>query len=326
MTASITGVLLSMAVALTAPADVPAEGEVAEEQPAEEAPSEQAPPEQAPAEDPPPAAPAGYEATVHLLNGSLLHGRVVAEDLTTLTIVLEDMAAGSIQVDKSGVSSVVLGSALTPIAPVPPEPPQATVEPAQAVPTPAETGRSVGFGFNFGAGFGYGDTTNVLPGENPDPDKHFDIELPGFELRLFPDDGFSLDFLFKIGNSAALNPGTGYGWYYSNETDVMLMSLFFHFHLPRTALSADTNAALAIAPGLAFGGARMYGSPWWGQIGTSVRVGVDLTSSDGAFGFGIYARPGFSILHFPGYSEVAKAAEVLAELTWSWYLPRAPGH
>ena len=81
----------------------------------------------------------------------------------------------------------------------------------------------------------------------------------------------------------------------------------------------------AVAPGVVLGGARWYGSPWWGQIGASMRVGADFTSADGVMGFGVYARPGISMLVFDGYSEPSRAGEILAEFTWTWYAPRAPG-
>lgn len=315
MTPVLTCGLLSVALLVGAPA-----GDPAEEAPAEEAPAEEAP-----------AEPAGYDATLTLLNGSVLRGRVIDENLETLVIQLEGMATAPIEVARSTVASVTLGS-----APPPPPPSQVVVvEPARheappEIVTPAQTGRGIGLGLNFGLGVGFGDTTNLLPQENAenfDNDRHFDIELPGFELRIFPSDRFSLDFLFKLGSAAALQNASGYGgWYYmSNQMEVAMMALYFHVHAPTQTLSQDTGANFSIAPGIVFGGARAYGYAWWEQIGGSLRVGMDLTSADGVFGMGIYARPGFALLHFDGYSEPGKAAEILLELTWTWYLPRAPG-
>ncbi len=327
MTPMMTCGLLSVALLVGAPAeDPPAEEAPAEEAPAEEAPAEEAPTEEAPAAD------AGYDATLTLINGSVLRGRVIDENLTVIVIELEGVAAAPIEVARSTVQSVALGAAA-----VPPLPPQVVViePPVEAPPeivTPAETGRGIGFGLNFGLGLGFGDTTNAIPqdpyGEiNTSTERHFDLELPGLELRIFPEDRFSLDLLFKFGNAAALrNESGGYGgWYYMvNQMDVVLMAVYFHLHGPSGAWSKDANGNFAIAPGIVFGGAQAYGSPWWGQVGTSVRVGADITSANGAFGLGIYARPGFHVLNFVGYSEPGKAAEVMLEITWTWYTPREP--
>jgi hypothetical protein len=325
MTPLLTAGLLSVSLVLTAPADDPTAEQPVEEQPTAEEGAAEAAPEGEPAA---PAEPVGYEATVELTNGSVLRGRIVDESLEGITIVLEGMTAAPVVVARSSIARVLMGAdaEIAPPATVVVEAPVVAEAPAEPPPTPAEVGRGIGFGFNFGLGLGYGDTTNLVPDTEGGSGAHFDIELPGFELRLFPDDRFSLDFLFKFGSAAALQGPSNYGWYYGvNEIEVMLFSLYFHFHTPSKALGENSAVNLAIAPGVALGGARWYGSPWWGQIGASMRIGADFTSADGVMGFGVYARPGISMLVFDGYSEPSNAAEVLLEFTWTWYTPRAPG-
>jgi len=316
MTSLLTCSVMSVAILLTAPADEPAEDQPTAEEAVE-------------AEPVAPAEPVGYEATLQLSNGSVLRGRVVDENLDRIVIQLAGMSTAPVEVARSSIASILMGAD----ADVTPPPPvvvaaapveQASTEPP---PTPAEVGRGIGFGLNFGIGLGFGDTTNLVPDTYGDPRRHLDIELPGFELRLFPDDRFSLDFLFKFGNSGALQGASPYGYFYgmTNEMEVMLFSLYFHFHTPSKALNENSAVNFAVAPGLVLGGARLYGQPWWGQVGASIRICADFTSADGVFGFGAYVRPGISELRFDGYSEPSKAGEILAEFTWSWYAPRAPG-
>jgi len=59
------------------------------------------------------------------------------------------------------------------------------------------------FGINVGFGGGQDTTLNYTPHFFGGVDKHgshFDLELPGFELRLYPTDHFSFDFLWQVGN------------------------------------------------------------------------------------------------------------------------------
>jgi len=277
-----------------------------------------------------PPAPQGYEATLRLTNGSILRGTVVAEDLDSLEIRLSVDQAVPFYVAKGDIESITMGAAPPGPPPAPTPPPvaaQTDPDPLETTPfTPAETGRLIGFGLNFGLGFGHKYTTNAMPAAD-NLDAHFDIEVPGFELRLYPDDNFSLDFLFKIGNATQLQAWLGgdYGWYYGGQAyEFFLMNMYFHIHGPKQDVP-DGAVAMGVAPGIVLGGGTYYGQPLGGQVGFSIRVGPEFSSPDGVFDFGIYFRPGAFIAMYVEDDEGMPGVEGMFEFTWTWNVPRPPG-
>ena len=273
--------------------------------------------------------PQGYEATILLTNGSVLRGMVVAEDLDSLEIRLSVDQAVPFFVAKADIESIVMGDE-------PPTPPPAPTPPPTATPTgrdlmggtpitPADSGRLIGFGFNFGIGFGHQYTTNAIP-DLENPDAHFDIELPGFELRLYPDENFSIVFLFKVGNATYLQSwlGGSYGSYYGSQSyEFFLMNMYFHIHGPKYEAPGGA-VAFGIAPGIVLGGGTYYEQPLGGQIGFSIRVGPEFSSPDGVVDFGIYFRPGAFVAKYEGDDEGMPGVEAIFEFTWTWNIPRPP--
>jgi len=123
----------------------------------------------------------------------------------------------------------------------------------------------------------------------------------GFEFRLHPSDGFSLDFNFDISTPASSNGLMGE------------FKVFAHFH---TDPYADKYPAVA---------------PYIGVIGTSagagiaagryaaflagVRLGGEVHSPNHDFAFGIYGRPGIMV------GEGGFGFSGVLELTWIVYPP-----
>ena len=276
-----------------------------------------------------PAEPQGYEATLRLTNGSVLRGTVVAEDLVSLEIRLSVDQAVPFYVAKADIESIVMGDEppelLTPPTPPPADAPTGP-ELMEGTPIlPSDAGRLIGFGLNFGVGFGHKYTTNAMPGAD-NLDAHFDIELPGFELRLYPEESFSIDFLFKIGNATYLQSwlGSDYGWYYGDTLyEFFLMTMYFHIHSPKQD-TPDGAVAFGVAPGIVFGGGTYLGQPLGGQVGFSIRVGPEFSSPDGVVDMGIYFRPGAFVAMYEGDDEGMPGVEGMFEFTWTWNLPRPP--
>jgi len=242
----------------------------------------------------------GYEAEVHLDNGSVLAGLVVAETLDQL--VLQVGGAEPTTVDKAVVrriESVVQGKVAQPA-------------PRPTVAAPLSEGRFIGLGTNIGVGFGYRDTYNASL-DGFDDEWHDDVELPGLELRLFPTDRFSVDLLWQIGDMTWFREEFG--------AQIGCMMIFAHFYVADGEFT-DGRAGFSVAPGLLF--VSNIDAPEIGAVGLGTRVGVDLTTPDDLFGLGVYARPFFHVTK--DYADVTHGAfEMVFEITWTWYAPRPVG-
>ena len=166
----------------------------------------------------------------------------------------------------------------------------------------AEVGRLLGFGWNFGAGFGHAWSTTAS--SDPGSDAHFDVELPGFEFRIFPANDFSFDFLWRIGNAAWASEE------YSGASPFTMMFLT-HFHKGRHS----------VAPGVIFGS---YKGSSIKMVGFVARLGGEVTNPEKTFGFGVHFRPAVTLTGAPG-SDPQPGLELLCEFNWNFYIPRPAG-
>jgi len=166
----------------------------------------------------------------------------------------------------------------------------------------AEVGRFLGFGWNFGVGFGNALTTTAA--SDPGDDAHLDFELPGFEVRIFPADHFSFDFLWRIGNAA---------WAKDQYPGVKPFTMAFltHFH----------DGRRSVAPGVIFGS---YGGSDVRMVGFVARLGGEVTNPEKTFGFGVHFRPAVTLTGYPG-SDPEPGLELLCEFNWNFYIPRPAG-
>lgn len=167
--------------------------------------------------------------------------------------------------------------------------------------------RLLGLGTNVGIGVGHQYTINASP--KGGFDAHLDIELPGFELRIFPTDEFSIDINLQLGDMAWLAHKGG--------TSFFAMMTLAHFHLFSASAGSNSSVNFAIAPGFFFG-ARPASDD--GMFGGGARIGVDFVDDDEVFGAGLYLRP-----LFYATSEYAgqryENFELLLEFTVSVYIP-----
>lgn len=161
----------------------------------------------------------------------------------------------------------------------------------------SEGGRLLGLGTNLGLGFGHRQTTTAIP-DADEYDAHLDLELPGFEVRLFPADHFSFDFLWRIGNAA---------WAKDRSRSVTMMFLT-HFYSDRRS----------VAPGVIFGQWRDSDVK---IVGFVLRLGGEVTNPEKTFGFGVHFRPAVTLTGYPG-DEPQPGAELMAEFNWTFYIPR----
>jgi len=278
-----------------------------------------------------------YEATIHLIDGSILIGRIVREQDDKIAVTIDGVGVGGepLELIRSSVKTI------TPREPIEstaiPQESNETVQRAETLPeadTPpppeshepvlsSDTGRAVGFGFNFAFGYCEGITANITHDLwSHDKQKSFALEPPGFEVRLFPTDTFSVDFVFKIATVAwALDIEIGG----NRNVGYFLMATYFHFHTEANRGIGKADTAVGIAPGLLFGGADEHGESLFGLVGGAFRFGADFTSRDRVFGFGAYVRPGFTIIDYPTYARTEKGGEIMVEFTWTWYVPRTTG-
>ncbi len=183
--------------------------------------------------------------------------------------------------------------------------------------------RLIGFAMNLGFGAGHLGTYNFTP-EADFTESHFDVELPGFELRLFPAPDFSIDLLWQLGDMA---------WFKSKDfPDSFAGSVFFHIHGPPASIGGSMNIGFAAAPGLSVtiqNGETIeimdfaMGMDAIG-VGAGTRLGVDLTSDSGLFGLGIYLRPGVHATVGAG-GEIVKSHELLFEVNVGLYVLRPAG-
>ena len=165
-----------------------------------------------------------------------------------------------------------------------------------------EIGQFLGFGWNFGLGFGNGMTTNAM--SEPGGDAHFDAEFPGFEFRLYPDDHFSFDFVWRIGNAAwANNEFSGHG--------PVTMEFLPHFH----------NGRKSVATGVVFGGFRGTDVK---IVGFVARLGGETLNPEKTFGFGMHFRPAVTLTGAPGW-DPEPGLELMLEFNWNFYVPRPTG-
>lgn len=271
----------------------------------------------------------GYGAVVHMTNGSVLRGTVVGQDPDCLALVIEGLGDPAVTLQMTDVSAIVqLPAAIAASPATEVAAPHDVV--AHAV-VPASTGRFIGFGFNTSVGFGHKYTTNAMLTDPEHFDGHMDLELPGFELRLFPEgDDFSLDLLFKFGSAAQYSMwSTANGFGSWAGTNVALMNLYFHFW-GAPAHVGDGLVAFSFAPGITFGAGTYYTvMPAGGQIGFSMRIGAEFSNTDRTFGFGVHFRPGafVGVMHEDEvfYQDVMPGAEGMIEFSWTWYVPRPAG-
>ncbi len=267
----------------------------------------------------------GYGAEIHLHNGSILRGTVVDQDAAQLALVIGQPGDPALTLQMADISAIVQ-------LPVTPATITAPVEfPQTGAATPARNGRAVGFGMNMSVGFGHKYTTNTILTDPEHFDGHMDLELPGFEFRIFPEENFSLDLLFKFGQSAQHSAwATSNGFSTWAGTNVVLLNMYFHFYGPRVA-AGDGFAAFSFAPGLILGGGTYYTVvPVGGQVGLSFRLGAEFTDPDQVFGFGVHFRPGvtagaFHEDSFYSQDDVMPGVEGMIEFTWTWFAPRPTG-
>ena len=266
-----------------------------------------------------------YEAEVHLINGSVLRGTVVGQDVSHVALQLDGSQDAALSLQTSDITAIVrLEGAPAPSAVVAPT--DIATEPV----TPAQTGRLMGFGFNTSLGFGHKYTTNALLTDPEHFDGHFDLELPGFEFRIFPEEDFSLDLLFKFGAAAQHSTwvtANGFGSWAG--TNVALMNLYFHFY-GAPVPAGNGLVAFSFAPGLTLGAGTYYTvMPVGGQIGLSIRLGAEFNDADRVFGFGVHFRPGVFVGVFHEdevfSDDVMPGVEGMIEFTWTWYVPRPAG-
>ena len=243
-----------------------------------------------------------YDAIVLLADGNKLVGRVVEEDLSQLVLQIEGTASAPITLDKTQIRRIdaVHSESGTRVV--------AAAEP----PAPKFSGRLLGLGTNLAVGIGYNSTLNVWP-DGDGVDFHDDIELPGLEFRIFPNDRLSIDFLWQIGDMTWLLEHTG--------EEVASMLTFVHFYVADTEI-AEARAGFSVAPGILT--ASNLGDPKIGAFGGGLRLGLDLTSLDDRFGFGAYARPLFYVIR-DVWGDNYGNFELMLELTWTWYVPRPLG-
>lgn len=181
--------------------------------------------------------------------------------------------------------------------------------------------RLLGFGLNFGVGFGAKSNWAVFPGWDDgdfEYDGHLSMEMPGFELRLFPSADVSIDFLWPIGRMVFINEEFGYG---DSGSDFGLMAIMAHFYAEKEDTGDGKLSGFAIAPGMLFGGVPEYDM---GVIGFLCRIGGDVISDDGTFGFGAYFRPAVMASGYEG-GDPEPGLELMAEFTWTFYVPRPDG-
>jgi len=283
-----------------------------------------------------PEEPSGeFEAEVHLTNGSVIVGTVVEQDTESVRVRLRGSASEPLILPVALIASVIHLQEAPAASPVLTEPDAPSVVtkrdaelPIEEVPrTPAEAGRAMGFGFNAGVGLGYDSTVHgALLGEQHDG-LHMDLELPGFEMRLFPVDDFSIDLLFKVGSLAMRHLQEIPGEWYMAEGPFAVMSVYWHFW-GRDHWTGAAWITPSLAPGITVGANGTIGPlPVGMHLGFSMRMGVEVSREDRVFGWGVHLRPGLGTgvipwgiipdeLYQPG-------AELMVEFTWCWYLPRS---
>jgi hypothetical protein len=282
----------------------------------------------------------GYEAEIHLTNGSVLVGTVIEQDTESVRLQLKDSASEPLLLPMASIARMVHLQGEPVEVPIEEPVVEPVVEPVEepveepvypeTKPSPVETGRAMGFGFNTAWGLGYGSTVSgVLLGVRSE-EAHMDLEPPGFELRIFPADWFSIDVLFKIGSMVFRQAQQQIMWgEFLTSGPYAVLNVYTHIWAkPRPV--GNAWIAPSIAPGLAFGTLGSWGPiPLGLHMGFSMRIGVEFSSAEGRFGWGVYLRPGVgAAAPTPGVSQsesYLEGAEVLLELTWCWYAAR-PWH
>jgi len=183
----------------------------------------------------------------------------------------------------------------------------------------AEPDRMLGFGVSTGFGYGGGSTMNLLPGTQTGA-SHFDIELPGFELRVFPVDDISIDSLWRIGNMV----------YYYQQTTVndanipfYLQNVYCHFHGDRESFGKHAKLSFSAGPGVVIGASSWTDgdeTTYWGMLGVSGRFGADFVSNDKRFGYGLYLRPSLFFSSSPQGNRPYLGSDIMVEFSWTIYL------
>ncbi len=270
-----------------------------------------------------------FEAELHLTNGMVLKGTVVHQDLSSAHLLLEGGSDEPMIVPMAmivRIDHVYVGPAAEEEAAVVTPAERATPTAPAPRRTAAETGRAVGFGMNTAWGLGWGSTTNTpLLGEQHDG-PHMDIEPPGLELRLFPSDAFSIDVLIRIGSlllRAALEQPNEWGY---EEGPIPALNIYFHFWgEPRWA--GGVWLTPSIGPGIALGGRYAIGPLLFPpHTGITMRLGLEISSADRGFGWGVHVRPGIGmggpVVALIDSDDLAAGAEVLLEFSWHLYSPR----
>jgi hypothetical protein len=166
-------------------------------------------------------------------------------------------------------------------------------------PAPERSGaRLLGIGWTVAGGTTIGDRSFA---EQKQPT--WDI---GAEVRLFPRDDFSINFLFDIGEAV------GESIMIARWTAFHFRTLF-NYHGPNTV-----GAYFSAAPYVGFRAYSRSGSSV-GALDVGGRVGVEIPNREYTFAMGVYGRPGFQLIeNYLG--TMGKTFEIVIELTWSGYV------
>ena len=170
-------------------------------------------------------------------------------------------------------------------------------------PIPERTGaRLLGIGWTVAGGTTIGDLS--FPEQ-----KHPTWDI-GAEVRLFPRDDFSINFLFDIGQAVA-------------ESILIANWTAFHF---RTLFNyhgeTKVGAYFSAAPYVGFRAYSRSGSSV-GALDVGGRIGAEIPNREYTFAMGVYGRPGFQLIeNYLG--TMGKTFEIVIELTWTGYV-QAPG-
>jgi len=265
----------------------------------------------------------GYSALVFRQTRGPLLGRIMASDLDGLVIELQSGSRQS--VPRSEVASVVrLQEGEDPLAVI--DAYNARTQPAAvAAPGagPLAGDRLFGFGFFQALGFGFEITYMARSLELPDDGPYLvypAMDLPGFEFQIYPSREFSVDLVWHIGT----------GIFYAAETSrlagvpysSLLMTVYFHFHGPPVPVADGNHTSFGIAPGLRIGRQEATAGGYSAAadtIGLATRIGGEVVAPTRDFGFGVYFRPAVMLTTVMGYPEPFRGAELMVELTWTFY-------
>jgi len=265
----------------------------------------------------------GYSAVVVRQTRGPLLGRIVASDLDGLVVELADGRREV--VPRSEVATVVrLRDGEDPLAVLDAHAgrtaPAVVVSPSAG---PVSGDRLFGFGLFHGIGFGFESTCMARSLEPPEDGPYLvypAMDLPGFEFQIYPSRHFSIDLVWHIGSGIFYSAEMNRLWGIMTATG--LMTVFFHVHGPLVPLADGNHSSFGVAPGLRLG--RVEGTVDGYRvasdiIGLAARIGSEVVAPTRDFGFGIYFRPAVMLAVTEGYSDPFRGAELMVELTWTFY-------